>query len=61
VRLAGFTPAEAKILDRSMQRVRRQRAVDALAFELLRAYFGAQVNRQASAPAVLIEGPRAHA
>ena len=52
---------QAKILDCAMQRVWRQRSIDALALELLRAHFGAQVNRQASTSAMLIEWASAHA
>ena len=39
----------------------RERAVDALSFELLRAYFGAEVDGEASRAAMLIERTGAHA
>jgi hypothetical protein len=61
VRLAAFAPAQAKILDGAMQRVRRQCPIDTLALKLLRAHFGAQVNRQASTPTMLVEWASAHA
>src|ERR1017187_5674013 len=61
MRQAAFGPLEAEILDRAMQRVGRQRPIHALALELLRAHLGAQVDREASAPAMLIERTGTHA
>ena len=55
VRQAAFGAVQAEILDCAMQRVGRQRPVDAFAFELLRAHLGAQVDRDTSAAAMLIE------
>src|SRR5208283_4838977 len=61
MRQTAFGPLEAEILDRAMQCFGRQRPIHALALELLRAHLGAQVDRDASAPAMLIERTCAHA
>ena len=52
---------EAKIFDRAMQRVGRERPIDALALELLRAHLGAEMNREATSAAMLIERTGANA
>ncbi len=52
---------EAKIFDRAMQRVGRERPIDALALELLRAHLGTQMNRDAASAAMLIKRTGAHA
>ena len=53
--------AGSEIFYCAMQGVVRERAVDAFSFELLRAYFGAQVDGEASRAAMLIERAGAHA
>jgi len=61
MRQAVLCAMQAEILDRAMQRVWSQRSVNALALELLRAHLGPQMNGEASAAAMLIERPGAHA
>src|SRR5258705_5433954 len=53
--------AGPEIFYRAMQRVGRQRAIDAFSLKLLRAHFGAQVDGEASRTAMLIERTSAHA
>ena len=61
VRLAGLGAMQAEIFDRAMESVGRQGSVDAFALELLRADLGAEVHRDASSAAMLIERTGAHA
>ena len=61
VRQAVGGAAGPEIFDGAMQRIGRQGAIDAFSLELLRAYFGAQVDREASRTAMLIERTGTHA
>jgi len=61
MRLAVVGAARAEIFDGAMQCVGRQRAIDASSLELLRANLGAEMHREASRTAMLIERARAHA